>query len=156
MKRIAVCLVLIGVMASPRLFAQASDIPSAAPTRPAGLTQEQLGRKLLDEMVEALGGQAWLDRKDMQVSGRTAAFFHGQPNLNVIEFTGWRQFPDATQQGAERIGFLTDKSMISAGQEDRRSSDMDHRQWLRGDVQGQDDAAEGTGRGLSAQAKSLH
>ena len=115
MKRIAVCLVLIGVMASPRLFAQANDIPSAAPSRPAGLTQEQLGRKLLDEMVEALGGQAWLERKDMQVSGRTAAFFHGQPNLNVIEFTGWRQFPDATQKGAERIGFLTDKSMILPG-----------------------------------------
>lgn len=115
MKRVAVCLVLFGVMTSPRLFAQASDIPSAAPARPAGLTQEQLGHKLLDEMVEALGGQAWLDRKDMQVSGRTAAFFQGQPNLNVIEYTGWRQFPDATHPGAERIGFLTDKSMILPG-----------------------------------------
>ncbi len=115
MKKTAVCLVLFGVMASPRLFAQASDIPSAAPARPAGLTQEQLGRKRLDEMVEALGGQAWLDRKDMQVSGRAAAFFQGQPNLNVIEYTGWRQFPDATHTGAERIGFLTDKSMILPG-----------------------------------------
>jgi hypothetical protein len=115
MKRVAIWLMLVGVMASPRLFAQASDIPSAAPTRPAGLTSEQLGRKLLDEMVEALGGQAWLDRKDMQVSGRTAAFFQGQPNLNVIEYTGWRQFPDGTHPGAERIGFLTDKSMILPG-----------------------------------------
>ena len=115
MKRIAVCLVLIGVMASPRLFAQASDIPSAAPTRPKGLTQEQLGRKLLDEMVEALGGQAWLDRKDMQVSGRAAAFFQGQPNLNIVEYTGWRQFPDATHPAAERLGFLTDKSVILPG-----------------------------------------
>jgi hypothetical protein len=115
MKRVAIWLVLVGVMASPRLFAQASDIPSAAPTRPAGLTSEQLGRKLLDEMIEALGGQAWLDRKDMQVSGRTAAFFQGQPNMNVIEYTGWRQFPDGTRPGAERIGFLTDKSMILPG-----------------------------------------
>ncbi|HEY6374869.1 MAG TPA: hypothetical protein VIX90_05025 [Edaphobacter sp.] len=115
MKKIAACLVLFGVMASPRLFAQASDIPSAAPVRPAGLTQEQLGRKLLDEMVEALGGQAWLDRKDMQVSGRAAAFFQGQPNLNVIEYTGWRQFSDATHPAAERLGFLTDKNMILPG-----------------------------------------
>lgn len=115
MKKIAVCLLLFGVIASPRLFAQASDIPSAAPAHPAGLTSEQLGRKLLDEMVEALGGQAWLDRKDMQVAGRTAAFFHGQPNLNVIEYDGWRQFPDATHPGVERIGFLTDKSIILPG-----------------------------------------
>jgi hypothetical protein len=79
------------------------------------MTQEQRGRKLLDEMVTALGGQAWLDRKDMQVWGRTAAFFQGQPNLNVIEYTGWRQFPDATHAGAERIGFLTVRGMIMPG-----------------------------------------
>src|SRR5580704_1823093 len=89
MKKIAICLVLIGVTTSPRLFAQASDIPSAAPTRPAGLTQEQLGRKLLDEMVEALGGQAWLDRKDMQVAGRAAAFFRGAPTGMVVDYDGW-------------------------------------------------------------------
>jgi len=106
---------LIGVLSSPRLLAQASEIQSAAPARPAGVTQERLGRKLLDEMVEALGGQAWLDRKDMQVRGRTASFFNGAPNGTVIEFSGWRQFPDASHGGAERIGFITDKSMIFPG-----------------------------------------
>ncbi|MCU1221980.1 MAG: hypothetical protein JWQ42_73 [Edaphobacter sp.] len=108
-------LVLIGALASPRVFAQASEIQSAGTARPTGLTQEQQGRKLLDEMVEALGGQAWLDRKDMQVRGRTASFFHGAPNGTVIEFSAWRQFPDASHGGAERIGFITDKSMIFPG-----------------------------------------
>src|SRR5215475_10883270 len=112
--RIALLSMLLGLAASPVAFPQARDIPSAAPAPVAG-TPEQQGKKLIDEMVEALGGQAWLDRKDSQVWGRTAQFFRGQPNGNVIEFTGWRRFPDSTQTGAERIGFLTDKSMILPG-----------------------------------------
>jgi hypothetical protein len=114
MKQIFSLVLVLGMTAAPRLWAQASEIPSAAPTQPKG-TQEQIGKKLLDEMVEALGGQAWLDRKDMQVSGRTAAFFRGQPNGTVIEFTGWRRFPGSGQPEAERIGFLSDKSMILPG-----------------------------------------
>jgi hypothetical protein len=105
----------LSLSAAPHLSAQASTIPSAGMQRPSGLSEEEHGKKLLDEMVEALGGQAWLDRKDMQVAGRTAAFFHGTPNGIVIEYTGWRRFPDASQGGAERIGFLTDKSMILPG-----------------------------------------
>lgn len=107
-------ILLLGTAAAPKLLAQASDIPSAAPGQPKG-TPEQVGKKLLDEMVAALGGQAWFDRKDMQVSGRTAAFFRGQPNGSVIEYTGWRRFPGSGQPEAERIGYLTDKSMILPG-----------------------------------------
>lgn len=109
-------LLILGFIAVPvRLSAQASAIPSAAPTEAKGMSEEQLGKKLLDQMLEAMGGEAWLSRKDMQVSGRTAAFFRGAPNGIVIEYTGWRRFPDATQGGAERIGFLTDRSMILPG-----------------------------------------
>lgn len=103
-----------GLVLPARTLAQASAIPSAAPAELKG-TQEELGKKLLDEMVEALGGEAWFNRKDMQVSGRTATFFRGAPNGTVIEYTGWRRFPDANRGGAERIGFLSDKSMILPG-----------------------------------------
>jgi hypothetical protein len=51
----------------------------------------------------------------MQFHGRIAAFFQGQPNGMVVEFDAWQQFPARTQQQAERIGFLTDKSMIFPG-----------------------------------------
>ncbi len=104
-----------GLVLPARTLAQASAIPSAAPAELKGTTQEELGKKLLDEMVEALGGEAWFNRKDLQVSGRTAAFYRGAPNGTVIEYTGWRRFPDANQAGAERIGFLSDKSMILPG-----------------------------------------
>src|SRR5690242_18204769 len=66
-------------------------------------------------MVAALGGEAWLNRKDMQFHGRVASFFQGRPNGMVIEFDAWHRFPDATHPEAMRIGFLTDKSMILPG-----------------------------------------
>jgi hypothetical protein len=69
----------------------------------------------MDEMVTALGGDAWLNRKDMQFHGHMAAFFQGRPNGMVVEFDAWQQFPGANQPEAERIGFLTDKSMLFPG-----------------------------------------
>jgi hypothetical protein len=95
--------------------AQAHDIPSAAPILPAGQTQEQRGRLLLDQMVAALGGDAWLHRADMTVRGRTAAFFRGESTGSVVEYSGNRQFPIDGRPEAERIGFITDKSMILPG-----------------------------------------
>jgi len=97
------------------LLSQAHDIPSAAPVKPAGQTQEERGRQLLDQMVAALGGQAWLDRKDVREQGQSAAFFRGQPNGTVIEFKLARQFADATHPEAVRIGFLSYRGMIVPG-----------------------------------------
>jgi hypothetical protein len=114
MKRVVLLLMVLMAASADRGWGQASDIPSAAPTQAQG-SPEQQGKKLLDEMVDALGGPAWLDRKNVQMWGRTAQFFRGEPNGVGIEFTGWRRFPTATQGWAERIGFLTDKSMILPG-----------------------------------------
>jgi hypothetical protein len=109
-------LFLVLVAGAPmRLSAQASAIPSASPVEPAGQNDEQRGKELLDQMVEALGGQSWLSRKDMQVSARTAAFFRGAPNGTVIEYTGWRRFAASGQEPAERIGFLSPKGMFIPG-----------------------------------------
>jgi hypothetical protein len=94
---------------------QADTIPSAAPVLAPGETAEQRGRHLLNEMVTALGGDAWLHRKDMTVKGRTAAFFRGAPTGFVVEYSGNRQFPVDGRPEAERIGFITDKSMILPG-----------------------------------------
>jgi hypothetical protein len=113
------CFLLLATLCPPALWAQTVDTPSAAPAQSAAQTsaetQEQRGRQLLDQMVTALGGPAWLNRKDMSFHGRVAAFFRGQPNGNIVDFDGWRQFPDATHPEADRIGFLTDKSMIFPG-----------------------------------------
>jgi hypothetical protein len=107
--------ILLGSFVPPLLQAQASDIPSAETAQPSAQTQEQRGKQLMDEMVAALGGPAWLNRRDMQFHGRSAAFFQGRPNGMVVDFDAWHQFADATHPEAQRIGFLTDKSMIFPG-----------------------------------------
>jgi hypothetical protein len=117
MKRPVLCLLFCALAAFPavqRARAQASSIPSAQPATPAG-SEDQRGRALLNEMVDALGGDAWRNRKDMQATGRTAGFFRNQPNGMVIDFDYWRRFPASGQPETERLGFLTDKSMILPG-----------------------------------------
>lgn len=113
MKRLISTLLLGGLVSVP-VLAQ-SDTQPPPPAAQDAQTQLQRGRQLLDQMVQALGGDAWLNRKDMQFHGRIASFFHGQPNGMVIEFDAWHQFPDAIHPEAIRIGFLTDKSMILPG-----------------------------------------
>jgi hypothetical protein len=104
---------LCGVPAySPRLFAQAADIPSAAPTLAAGQTPEQRGHVLIDEMIEALGGKAWLDRTSIQQEGRTAAFFQGRPTGSVVEFHEFRRLPANGQTEADRIEFTKKRDII--------------------------------------------
>jgi hypothetical protein len=110
-----VCILLLCSFASPALWAQDNSIQSDVSSQPAAQTQEQRGRQLLDEMVAALGGETWLNRKDMQFHGHIASFFQGAPSGMVIEFDAWRRFPDADHPEAERIGFLTDKGMILPG-----------------------------------------
>jgi len=101
--------------ATPFLSAQARDIPSAGPTHPPDQSQDQRGRKLLDQMLEALGGDAWLNRRNVQVRGHLGRFFQGAPNGIVIDFTLIHQFANGDRPEAERIGFITDKSMILPG-----------------------------------------
>jgi hypothetical protein len=107
--------VAIGFLTTPALLAQARDIPSAAPKQPAGQTADQRGRKLLDDMLEVLGGDAWLNRRNVQETGHLARFFRGAPTGIVIDFTTIRQFANGDRPDAQRIGFITDKSMILPG-----------------------------------------
>ena len=44
------------------------------------------GRKLVDEMLKALGGEAWLNRQYWIFEGRAATFYKGQPHEGAPEF----------------------------------------------------------------------
>jgi hypothetical protein len=65
-------------------WAQASAIPSAQ----AGpeVQGEDRGSKLVAEMLTALGGDAWLNRKDWKIEGRAATFYKGQPHDESPQF----------------------------------------------------------------------
>ncbi len=97
------------------LIGQARDIPSAAPTQPAGENADQRGRKLLDQMLEALGGDAWFNRRNVRVLGHTARFFRGAPTGIIVDFNAIHQFASGDRPEAQRIGFITDKSIIFPG-----------------------------------------
>jgi hypothetical protein len=104
------------LIAPMRLRAQASDIPSAAPASTApGQTDTQRGRILIDQMVAALGGEAWLNRATIQLDGRTSSFFHGVPNPYITEYHELRRLALNGQPEADRVGFLTERGMIEPG-----------------------------------------
>ena len=72
------------LLSSAALWAQASAMPSAQ----AGpeVQGENRGSKLIAEMIEALGGDAWLNRKDWHIEGRAATFYKGAPHDDVPLF----------------------------------------------------------------------
>jgi hypothetical protein len=74
------------VVSAGSALAQASAIPSAAPDAATGTTQTDKGRRLLDAMVKALGGDAWMNREDWIYNGREATFYKGQPHEGAPEF----------------------------------------------------------------------
>jgi hypothetical protein len=51
-------------------------------------------RAALDAMVQAMGGQAWLDMKNKMVEGHAAAFFQGNPDMGTTLTYEYHQWPD--------------------------------------------------------------
>lgn len=70
-------------------MAQASPGATAAPEPGA-----QKARALLDKMIAALGGQAFLNYTTRTEQGRAYGFYQGRPNSLGIEFWYFWQYPD--------------------------------------------------------------
>jgi hypothetical protein len=54
----------------------------------------QKARAALNAMIQALGGDAWLNMKNSMEEGHVAAFFHGQPDLGTTEIFQFHAWPD--------------------------------------------------------------
>jgi hypothetical protein len=73
--------------------------PSAWPTAQFAATAAkdpgvQKAKQILDDMIRALGGDAYLALRDMKVEGRSYAFYHGRPSgLGVVFWRFW-EWPD--------------------------------------------------------------
>jgi hypothetical protein len=61
---------------------------------PADQQNVRKARALLDQAIQALGGQAWLNVREMQQEGRTYSFHHGQPTSNGVLFWRFVEYPD--------------------------------------------------------------
>ena len=84
--------------------ALAAGVLAVAPlSAPRGVVQAQedaaaknaeQARVALNAMIQALGGQAWLDQKNVMRHGFVAGFYHGNPDPGTTEVWEFTSFPD--------------------------------------------------------------
>ena len=82
-------LTLLCLAPSAQLHAQASAIPSA---QSIDANDPQAGKKLLDKMIEALGGDAWRNRTDYFATGQVGSFYKSAANPYVTQFERYVRF----------------------------------------------------------------
>ena len=85
-KFLPVALTALLLMAPPAMRAQAGD--------PAADKNAAQARAALDAMVQALGGDLWLNINNMERHGHIAAFYQGNPDLGTNETFEFHQWPD--------------------------------------------------------------
>jgi hypothetical protein len=77
-----------------------SNTPSAAPASAQGpdvpMDQENArqAKDLLNQAIQALGGQAYLSIHDKEMQGRGYNFYHGRPTSTGVVFWSFFEFPD--------------------------------------------------------------
>jgi hypothetical protein len=76
---------------APAAHAQAAAVGSPGDAGAKNATQ---AHAVLDAMVKALGGQAWLNIKNIEREGQVAAFYHGHPDVGTTLYYEFHQGPD--------------------------------------------------------------
>jgi len=71
-----------------------SQSPASTPSIPGDQENARKARALLDQAIQALGGQAFLNVHDKQEEGRTYTFHHGRPTSNGVLFWRFEEYPD--------------------------------------------------------------
>jgi hypothetical protein len=87
MKMRLVLAMALAALLSPPLHVRAQGADDAA-------QNAEQARVVLNAMVKALGGDAWLNMRNMMQKGHVAAFFQGQPDLGTTELWQFHQWPD--------------------------------------------------------------
>jgi hypothetical protein len=86
----AICLALLSMSAGNACSQSAAEDASAK-------ANEQKARATLAAMVQALGGDRWLNLKDMSFDGRTSGFYQGQPTGGIGDYFESRRWPDKSR-----------------------------------------------------------
>lgn len=85
---------------TPGSHTPGSQLPApssmAASSSTANATEPAAGkaRELLNQMIEALGGQVWLSYKTIEQQGRSYSFYHGKPSSAGTLFWRFYEYPD--------------------------------------------------------------
>jgi hypothetical protein len=85
--------------------------PSARAQNPDTMDPEQSaakGKQILKQLVEALGGQAYLGAKSLECDGRRAQFGHNGQMMGYVDFKDYRVFPDKRRIDYGKKGNIID------------------------------------------------
>lgn len=98
MKRIGIVLLsaiaALGQSSAPTSSAQAPATQSAQSAKTSEDASSRKARELIKKMIQALGGDAYLNLQDMEQSGRTYGFSHGEPSgAGTLYWSFWK-WPD--------------------------------------------------------------
>jgi hypothetical protein len=74
-------------------LAQSDSAPPAA-TIPVDQDNARRARAVLDQAIQALGGDAYMNIQDISQEGRTFSFYHGRPNSLGVIFWRFYKYPD--------------------------------------------------------------
>ena len=80
--------------ASPAGDTSHSDVAQNRSAFPSADASSSKARVLIDQMIAALGGQAWLTYKTLSQQGRSYNFYHGKPTSEGILFWRFYEYPD--------------------------------------------------------------
>lgn len=89
------------------LLAACASAVRAQDSDPAVKENQQKARQILDAMVQALGGDAWLHMQNRLYDGRRSGFYQGKPNGAIVDFWEYHQFPDK-----DRIEFTKKRDVV--------------------------------------------
>src|SRR5438477_8892433 len=71
-----------------------NDSDSSPQAIPVDQANAQKARTVLNQAIQALGGEAYLNWKDMTQEGRGYTFHHGEPNSLGTVFWRFKKFPE--------------------------------------------------------------
>jgi len=91
--RIAIFL-CVAVLLAELIHAQTSPLQKPAQNAASEDPGAKKARMLLDQMIQAMGGEAFMNIQDMEQQGRSYAFYHGNPSgLGSLFWRFWK-WPD--------------------------------------------------------------
>jgi hypothetical protein len=89
-------------------FAGRGQTPQAAnPATDDAEKNTAQARAVLDVMIKAMGGDAWLNMKNQVREGHYAVFFHGKPDMGTTKFYEFHTWPDH-----DRTEFTTHRDVM--------------------------------------------
>jgi hypothetical protein len=115
MKKLLVAWLWLASMALSAHAQTAAEMKNGGEQKRPGETEEQKGKRLLDEMLKALGGDAWLNKRTLYREGQTAAFFRGEPTGSVVRFIEYKKFASGSAPDLDRLEYLTVRGVIAPG-----------------------------------------